>query len=53
MMFKKQKKRAPGDKKIEDKLMEYGQNVKKKKAEQKIQKLKVYFPLNYRTKRPI
>ena len=41
IFFKKPKKRLPGDKKVEDKLIEFGENVKKKRAEQKIQKLKV------------
>ena len=34
------KKRNKGEKKVEDKLIEYGEVVKKKKAEMKIQKLK-------------
>lgn len=41
MLYKKHKKRAVGDRKIEDKLIEYGENMKKKRAEKKIQKLKV------------
>jgi hypothetical protein len=42
LFFKKGKKRLPGETKIEDKLIQFGENVKKKRAEQKIQKLKVF-----------
>jgi len=34
-LFKKPKKRGKGDKKIEDKLIEYGEVVKKKKSRTK------------------
>ena len=43
LFFKKGKKRVPGERKIEDKLIEYGESVKKKRAEKKIEKLKVKF----------
>jgi hypothetical protein len=51
LFFKKGKKRLAGETKVEDKLIQFGENVKKKRAEQKIQKLKV-IKLRNRKKNP-